>query len=169
MNRKSSLGTVFVFLGYNGNRYLCKEVFTDNIAYCSMNQKPDKITLVNLPNWRTTSSSKLYYSVSEVAEMYNISEVTIRYWEQEGALQVPRYKKGGARYYGRPQLEVIDKLYFLIYAQGLTLKAAKRNLKAGSVNARYRMYNMLCELKKELEETNDLLGEILHTAEGMPK
>lgn len=112
-------------------------------------------------DWENNPETRLCYSISEVARMYDLSEVTLRYWEQEGAFTPRRSAPGGNRYYHREQLEVIDKLNFLIYGQGFTLQAAKEHLRSPVLEERIQIYHRLRKLHNELRETAEMIAEIL--------
>ena len=112
---------------------------------------------VNRIDWKTKEDARLCYSISDVAQMYNISEVTLRYWEREGAFTVPRFTAGGNRYYGREQLEVIDQLNFLIYGQGFTLKGAMERIGHPVTLERVEIHDRLRRIRDELSHTSELL------------
>lgn len=44
--------------------------------------------------YNTSKDLKMYYSISEVAKMFNVNESLLRYWEKEFPIIAPR-KAGG--------------------------------------------------------------------------
>ena len=42
---------------------------------------------------------KLYFSISEVAQMFDVNESTLRFWEKKFTLIKPRRNAGGTRFY----------------------------------------------------------------------
>ena len=73
---------------------------------------------------------KLYYSISDVAEMFGVSETLLRYWEKEFPNIAP--KKGGRniRRYSQEDIEQVRLIYNLVKVKGMKLSAARRALKA---------------------------------------
>lgn len=73
-------------------------------------------------------SLKLYYSIREVAEMVQIPEYTLRFWEKEFPALQPK-KTTGPRQYTQQDIELIRLIHHLVKEQGLTIKAARERLK----------------------------------------
>ena len=44
---------------------------------------------------------KLYFSISEVAQMFDVNESTLRFWEKEFDIINPRKTSKGTRFYKR--------------------------------------------------------------------
>ena len=70
---------------------------------------------------------KLYYSIKEVAEMLDISESTLRYWEREFPFLKPK-TSGPAmiRQYQEKDIEQIRLIHNLVKVRGFKLAAAKK-------------------------------------------
>jgi len=70
---------------------------------------------------------KLYYSIKEVAEMLDINESTLRYWEQEFPYLKPK-NSGPAkiRQYQEKDIEQIRLIHNLVKVRGFKLAAAKK-------------------------------------------
>ncbi|MDO4771452.1 MerR family transcriptional regulator [Porphyromonas sp.] len=111
-------------------------------------------------DWKTKEDMKLCYSISEVARMYGISEVTIRYWEREGAF-TPRRSASGTRYYHREHLIIIDKLNYLIYQKGLTLKAAMGRLHGDTTGLEVKVIDRLQGIAEHLRTLSQKAAELL--------
>ena len=108
---------------------------------------------------------KMYYSIREVAEMVDIPEYTLRFWEKEIPSLKPKKAPGGARQYTEKDIELIRLIHHLVKEQGLTIKAARERLKTSKkqvvdrqeIVARLR--NIRAELmlmKAGLDEINPL-------------
>ena len=54
--------------------------------------------------------TKLYYSISEVAEMTGVKAHVLRYWESEFSTLKPRKSRTGARRYRQPDIEEIEAI-----------------------------------------------------------
>ena len=74
-------------------------------------------------------SLKTYYSIKEVAEMFDLNESTLRYWEQEFPFLRPK-TSGTAkiRQYQEKDLEQIRLIYNLVKVRGFKLAAAREML-----------------------------------------
>ena len=72
---------------------------------------------------------KSYYSIGEVAEMFNVSDSLIRFWEKEFDEFSPSKTPGGTRKYSKKDIEIFKLIYSLVKEQGHTLDGAKEKLK----------------------------------------
>lgn len=102
---------------------------------------------------------KLYYSIGEVAELFEVNPSLIRYWEKEFDILKPAKNRKGNRMYTRDDLDQLRIIYHLVKERGYTLQGARdkirqnrddvvRNLEvAETLN---RLKEFLLELKKDL-------------------
>lgn len=74
-------------------------------------------------------SLKLYYNIREVAELVQIPEYTLRFWEKEFPALNPKKTSGGARQYTQQDIDYVRLIHHLVKQQGLTIKAARERLK----------------------------------------
>ena len=74
---------------------------------------------------------KLYYSISEVADMFHINESTLRFWEKEFDIINPRKTSKGTRFYKQEDIDHVRLIYHLVKERGFTLEGAKTHLKEG--------------------------------------
>lgn len=72
---------------------------------------------------------KLYYSISEVAKMFNVNESLLRYWEKEFPIISPKKAGGNIRQYRKEDIENVRLVYHLVKEKGMTLQGAKQKLK----------------------------------------
>ena len=75
-------------------------------------------------------NKKLYYTISEVAEMLKENTSTLRFWEKEFGFPNPRTNKKGTRFYAEKDIEELKLICFLLREKGLTIQGAKENLKS---------------------------------------
>ena len=80
--------------------------------------------------YNTSKDLKMYYSISEVAKMFNVNESLLRYWEKEFPIIAPRKAGGNVRQYRKEDIENIRLIYHLVKEKGMTLQGAKQRLKA---------------------------------------
>ncbi len=73
--------------------------------------------------------TKLYYSIGEVAEMFNVNASLIRFWEKEFAVLKPKKNKKGNRLFTVKDIQNLEKIYDLVKVKGFTLEGAKKELK----------------------------------------
>ena len=60
---------------------------------------------------------KLYYSISEVAQMFDVNESLLRFWEKEFPQLSP--KKGAeVRQYRKEDIETVKLIYHLVKERG---------------------------------------------------
>ena len=74
--------------------------------------------------------SKLYYSIGEVADMFDVNTSLIRFWEKEFTSIKPKKNKKGNRLFTPKEIVKIDTIYHLVKINGYTLDGAKKALKS---------------------------------------
>jgi DNA-binding transcriptional MerR regulator len=72
---------------------------------------------------------KLYYSIGEVADMFEVNASLIRFWEKEFPQLQPRKNNRGNRVYSKKDLELFKKIHHLVKEKGFTLEGAKNALR----------------------------------------
>ena len=74
--------------------------------------------------------SKLYYSIGEVAEMFDVNPSLIRFWEKEFSAIKPKKNKKGNRLFTAKDIDNLKRIYQLVKIEGYTLEGAKTQLKS---------------------------------------
>ncbi len=74
--------------------------------------------------------TKLYYSIGEVAAIFDVNTSLIRFWEKEFTVIQPKKNKKGNRLFTVKDIEHFNKIYQLVKEQGYTLDGAKKALKS---------------------------------------
>jgi len=77
--------------------------------------------------------TKLYYTIGEVATMFNVNTSLIRFWEKEFTIIQPKKNKKGNRLFTPKDIINFNKIYNLVKEQGFTLEGAKNALKINNV------------------------------------
>ncbi len=72
---------------------------------------------------------KLYYSISEVAQMFGVNEPTLRFWEKEFTQLKPKRAGRDVRQYRKEDIEVVKLIHYLVKERGMTLEGARRRMK----------------------------------------
>lgn len=105
------------------------------------------------------SDSKLYYSIGEVAEMFNVNASLIRFWEKEFDIIKPKKNNKGNRLFTVQDIDNLKIIYHLVKERGFTLDGAKNKLKNSKketienvelIKSLEKIKNFLLELKEEL-------------------
>ena len=99
---------------------------------------------------------KLYYSIGEVAEMFQLNESTLRYWEQEFPFLRPKTKgPSKVRQYSEKDIEQIKLIHNLVKVRGFKLAAAKKIINANRDGA-----DKAADVLTRLTEVRDMLMSI---------
>ena len=85
-----------------------------------------------MPKITEEQLTKLYYSIGEVADMFDVNASLIRFWEKEFSALNPKKNKKGNRLFTPKDVLTIDRIYFLVKEQGFTLDGAKKSLRQKS-------------------------------------
>lgn len=90
---------------------------------------------------------KLYYSIGEVAEMFNVAPSLIRFWESEFEIIQPKKNRKGNRQFTKEDIDNVKLIYHLVKEKGFTLTGAKEMVKNDTIALRGKM-EMIESLKK---------------------
>ena len=104
----------------------------------------------------TNKDLKLYYSISEVAKMFNVSETLLRYWEKEFPNIKPHKAGRGVRQYTKEDIEEVRIVYRLVKERGMTLEGARTSMKRDkkSTNKQIEVIERLKAVRDELQAIN---------------
>lgn len=80
--------------------------------------------------------TKLYYSIGEVASIFDVNTSLIRHWEKEISLIQPKKNKKGDRLFTVKDIEIFNKIYQLVKEEGYTLDGANKALNTKSLTAK---------------------------------
>ncbi|MEC8853494.1 MAG: MerR family transcriptional regulator [Bacteroidota bacterium] len=72
---------------------------------------------------------KLFYPIGEVAQMFEVSVSSIRYWEKEFDILKPKKNKKGNRMFTKKDVDNLKIIYHLTKERGFTLEGAKKKLR----------------------------------------
>ena len=72
---------------------------------------------------------KLFYSIGEVARMFNVNTSLIRFWEKEFDIIKPKKNKKGNRLFSQEDVDNFFIIYHLVKERGYTLQGAKEKLR----------------------------------------
>ena len=106
------------------------------------------------------SKEKLYYSMGETCEIFNLPASTLRYWEKEFDVLKPRKNKKGDRFFSKNDIALLRTIHYLTKVKGYTIQGARDALKknfiqeadnATIISSLMEIKEMLLNIKKELD------------------
>ena len=98
---------------------------------------------------------KMFYSISEVAQKFNVTETLLRYWEKEFPNIKPQKAGRGIRQYTKDDIEQVRLVHHLVKERGMTLQGARDMIKrdkSGGVNKQVEVIERLRSLRNELQD-----------------
>lgn len=100
---------------------------------------------------------KLYYSIGEVAEIFNVAPSLIRFWESEFEIIQPKKNRKGNRQFTKEDIDNVRLIYHLVKEKGFTLQGAKEMIKNDSVAMKDKMefIESLKQIRVFLQELRD--------------
>ena len=123
-------------------------------------------------------AEKLFYTMGEVSEMFDVKPSLLRYWEEQFPTLRPKRNKKGNRLYSPQDVEQLKTIYHLVKERGMTIDGAKKALreqrKEGTVarNAQLmerlqRIRALLLEVREDLKSDGEelLADELPETPE----
>ena len=102
---------------------------------------------------------KIYYSIGEVAELFEVNPSLIRFWENEFDFLSPQKNKKGNRLFTKEDINKIRIIYHLVKEKGYTLQGAREKIKRNKedvekqveiIDSLQRIKSFLLELKNDL-------------------
>jgi DNA-binding transcriptional MerR regulator len=125
-------------------------------------------------------ADKIYYSMGEVAEMFDVNQSLIRHWESKFDCLRPHKNKRGNRMFTAEDVEKLKQIYHLVKERGMTLEGARKVMRRASgdelaretelLERLQRIRSALVEVREELKAGNgeqvvDSVGAELREAE----
>lgn len=107
----------------------------------------------------TDRNYKLYYSIAEVAEMFDVNQSLLRFWEKEFPQITPKTNGRGVRQYRKEDVDTIALIYHLVKEKGMTLPGARQKLKDNK-EATIRNFEIVTRLKEIREELLSIKKEL---------
>ncbi len=104
-------------------------------------------------------SDKMFYSIGEVAQHFNLNESNLRFWESQFRELSPRKNAKGVRFYTQKDIKDITLIYHLLKEKGLTIEGAKKILKNNRENIT-KTHEVIERLKSIRAEINAIIDEM---------
>jgi DNA-binding transcriptional MerR regulator len=83
--------------------------------------------------------ARIYYTIGEVARMFDVNTSLIRFWEKEFDIIQPKKNRKGNRLFTQKDVDNFHLIFNLVKERGYTLHGAREKLKQ---NPRIRCVNM---------------------------
>lgn len=102
--------------------------------------------------------AKRYFTIGEVAELCDVKQHVLRYWETEFPSLDPVKRRGNRRYYQRHEVLMVRQIRSLLYEQGYTIGGARLRLEGTEAGQESAMSQQIIrQVRVELEEVLQLL------------
>lgn len=114
---------------------------------------------ISMP-YKEPKIEKLFYSIGEVAQMFNVNTSLIRFWEKEFDIIKPKKNKKGNRLFTKEDIENFHIIYHLVKERGMTLKGARQKMNDNRedaihnlevIQSLHNIRRMLLEIKDEMD------------------
>lgn len=103
---------------------------------------------------------KLYHSIGEVAEMFDVPETLLRYWEKVFPEYISPQKAGrNIRQYRKEDIEQIRIIYHLVKEKGMTLSGARQAIQKNKTGV-VQTAEVVTRLKQIREELVNMKNEL---------
>lgn len=118
-------------------------------------------------------AEKIFYTMGEVAEMFDVNTSLLRHWESQFPILRPKRNKKGNRLFTPQDVEHLKMIYHLVKECGMTLDGARKVLrKEGAATAverdtqlmehLQRIRSLLVEVREDLKADN---GQVVNEEE----
>ena len=110
----------------------------------------------------SVSTDKRYYRIGDVAEMLDLPQSTLRYWETQFTIACPQRNAKGTRLYTPADIENLRVIKYMLHDKGLKIEAAKEGLKQNrsSVIRRAQTLNALTGIRNQLQALLETLHKL---------
>ncbi|MCK4879063.1 MAG: MerR family transcriptional regulator [Bacteroidales bacterium] len=106
--------------------------------------------------YKETKVEKLYYSIGEVAKMFDVNTSLIRFWEKEFDIIKPKKNKKGNRLFTKKDIDNFHIIYHLVKEKGMTLKGARKKMKENKEDTEHNF-----EIVRSLEQIKEMLTDLV--------
>ncbi len=113
----------------------------------SLKEADDEHENINVPEDEILFQ-KQYYSIGEVATMFNLNGSLIRFWENEFDILEPRKNRKGDRFFKPSDIKNLQLIHDLLRRRKFTMEGAKEYLKKNKkADERFQMIQSLQRLR----------------------
>jgi len=112
----------------------------------------------------THTQGKIYYTMGEVAEMFDVTPALIRHWESKFDILKLQKNRKGNRLFTPADVDHFKLIYHLVKERGMTLAGAEKRIRQNKTGAMRDM-----EVVDRLQHIRALLAEIREELREDPK
>ena len=96
---------------------------------------------------------KIYYSIKEVAAMFDVKESLLRYWETQFPHLKPKTTGNKVRRYTEKDIEQVRLIHNMVKVRGFKISAAKKMINANRKGAdkKAEVISSLMDIRTELQ------------------
>ena len=98
---------------------------------------------------RAKLPEKLYYSIGEIADAFEVKTSLIRFWEKEFEILTPKKNSRGTRKFTAQDIDKIELIHFLVKERGFTLEGAKKEINSQK-SSQHQIVRRLKSIREEL-------------------
>ncbi len=98
-------------------------------------------------------AEKLYFTIGDVASIFNVNTSLIRFWESEFPMLKPHKNIRGERKFTRKDLSIIAQIYKLVKEEGFTLDGARKHFKSSKTSENKDTENEILQRLKHLKNS----------------
>lgn len=110
--------------------------------------------------------NKLFYTIGDVSRLTATKPHVLRYWESKFKLLRPARRYSGHRKYSQKDIDLINRIRYLIVEKKFTLNGARREIlrqmsarpESGGPATPIAAVPLLQDIKQEIESCLELLG-----------
>lgn len=112
--------------------------------------------------YKPKNIAKVYFSIGEVAEMFQVNASLIRFWEKEFDVIKPHKNKKGNRLFTQQDVDNFHLIFHLVKDKGYTLQGANEKLKKDMdditreiemIKSLNKIKGFLVEIKEQIDKT----------------
>jgi DNA-binding transcriptional MerR regulator len=109
--------------------------------------------------YKEEETQKRYFSIGEVAKIFDVNPSLIRFWESEFDVLQPKKNRKGNRLFTQEDIENLKIIYHLVKEKGFTLSGAKDEMKKNpnELKDQQKVVQALEKLKSFLIDMKDHL------------
>jgi DNA-binding transcriptional MerR regulator len=109
-------------------------------------------------------AEKLYYSMGEVTEMFDVEPSVIRYWCTQFSCLRPKRNAKGNRLFSQQDIERLKRIHHLLKERRMTIEGAKKAMRKRAIEAENNDSDMalleqLQSLRAMLVDMRDSIGD----------
>ncbi|MFR9620196.1 MAG: MerR family transcriptional regulator [Rikenellaceae bacterium] len=119
-------------------------------------------------------SKRIYYTMGDVTEMFDVNASLIRHWESSFDIINPTRNNKGNRLFSQQDVDNLKLIYHLVKERGMTLSGARQALRKGSISGGSsierdaRIMEHLQSVRAQLVEMKSLLSSDSTNVAGAP-